>query len=295
MKTLTTLALLLGALAAQPLCGGSAGADPAAAHAWGENTGWVNALPHEEHGLQSTWTCLSGYLWSGSLGWIYCGDGSPASGEHYSQTTGDTGVNRDPDSGLLFGYAWSENAGWIRFAASATGSQYDPVLDEDGAFSGYAWGENIGWIALSTLRSLPDYDGDGVDNAADPDKDGDGIPNAFENDLGLNPRLALDAARDQDGDRRSAYAEYLAGTDPRDGTSVFRIERILEIPDNGQLLIRWTGATQKSYRVVGAISPEGPFNIPLTDTALLTDLDFARATITPGEARFFRVELVPEP
>ncbi len=286
MKPSLATALLLSILTAHCL--------PAVSQdqlAWSENTGWINTLPGDERGTTSTWTCLSGYAWSESIGWIFLGDGSPAHGEQYSQTTGDTGVNRDAESGLLFGYAWSENTGWIRFAAIDGSSNKTPGLDEAGNFSGYAWGENIGWIALDGLTLFPDYDSDGIANASDTDMDGDAIPDAFENTYGLSPRRPADATQDQDHDTRSAYQEYLAGTDPFDSASVFRITDIDKTGEN-QLLINWQGATGKSYRIVGASSIEGPYDTILTDTVSFTKYDHARKFVSLGETRFFRVEIV---
>lgn len=55
------------------------------------------------------------------------------------------------------------------------------------------------------------------------DNDGDGIPDAWERAHDLNPNLASDALEDFDGDGARNLLEFLAGTDPRDPQSVFRI------------------------------------------------------------------------
>jgi hypothetical protein len=52
-----------------------------------------------------------------------------------------------------------------------------------------------------------------------PDFDGDGLPNAWELQHRLNPLDAKDSHYDPDGDGLTNYAEFLLGTDPRDGDS----------------------------------------------------------------------------
>lgn len=56
------------------------------------------------------------------------------------------------------------------------------------------------------------------------DFDRDGIPDIVENQLGLSPTNAADAALDIDGDGLSNRAEYLAGTDPTNALSVLKVE-----------------------------------------------------------------------
>src|SRR5215831_19340427 len=79
-------------------------------YAWGENIGWLNALPlgSSGPGVDVTDTAVTGYMWGENVGWISlsCSNtGSCASGSY--------GVTVDPSSGAFFGYAWSENTGWI--------------------------------------------------------------------------------------------------------------------------------------------------------------------------------------
>src|SRR5690606_3633758 len=117
-----------------------------------------------------------------------------------------------------------------------------------------------------------------VDNIIDPDKDGDGIANDFEDQYGLNPRLALDAPLDQDSDGHSAYQEYLARTAPFDPDSVFRITDI-HPTGTDQLLINWSCAPSGTYVIVGSSTVDGPYSTLLTEPIYL-ERDYARAIIT---------------
>jgi len=120
-----------------------------------------------------------------------------------------------------------------------------------------------------------------------PDGDNDGLPDEYETRYGLNPEVP-DADLDLDEDGLSNADEFRAGTLPNQKDSVFRAEgsRV----DGGKILLRWTSAPERSYRILGAASPEGPFEfVRLAEPA------------TPGEAeleiettaahRFFVVEV----
>jgi hypothetical protein len=59
------------------------------------------------------------------------------------------------------------------------------------------------------------------------DFDRDGIPDVVENELGLSPTNAADAALDGDGDGMSNRAEYTAGTDPTNELSYLEIKQAI--------------------------------------------------------------------
>jgi hypothetical protein len=124
-------------------------------YAWAENCGWLNwhdaGSPAGAQGVVIQRTYLSGYIWAENIGWINVGDGTPANGVVYTNTTGtDAGVNVDAQTGDLSGLAWGENVGWLNFAAAAPlGSQYAARIDwPTSRLRGYVWGENIGWVNL---------------------------------------------------------------------------------------------------------------------------------------------------
>src|SRR5262245_44618934 len=89
--------------------------------AFGENIGWTNwrdaGSPSGTQGVQVHETFLSGFVWGENVGFINLGDGSPANGSTYANTSGaDFGVNLNPGTRVLSGLGWGENVGWINFA-----------------------------------------------------------------------------------------------------------------------------------------------------------------------------------
>ena len=58
------------------------------------------------------------------------------------------------------------------------------------------------------------YDSDAQGDVCDPDDDNDGLPDRWENEHGLNPKDASDAAADNDNDGFSNLQEFEFGTDP---------------------------------------------------------------------------------
>jgi hypothetical protein len=79
----------------------------------------------------------------------------------------------------------------------------------------------------------------------DPDSDHDGIPDAWESAHGLTVG-PNDAALDTDNDGSTNLQEYLAGTDPRDAASIFKLEALRAQSD---VILRFTAQANKSYTV----------------------------------------------
>ena len=74
--------------------------------------------------------------------------------------------------------------------------------------------------------TIPDFDSDGDPDFHDPDDDNDGIPDVFEENFGLDPNNAADAGLDPDMDGFTSLAEFIADTDPTNGMSFFRIDKL---------------------------------------------------------------------
>jgi hypothetical protein len=84
--------------------------------------------------------------------------------------------------------------------------------------------------------------------ALDPeaDTDGDGLPDSWEEENFGN--LTATATADSDGDGTTNLMEYLAGSDPRSGTSVFRPTSRVE---SGKLILTVPTVSGRNYRVWG--------------------------------------------
>ncbi len=193
-------------------CGAPSHVEPLMPWAWSQNTGWLNFSGDGEQGVRATPHHLSGTAWSPNVGWISLGDGTPESGDHYTNTTAsDFGVNLD-GHGNLSGYAWGQNIGWIRFEGRSGPPGAAALLTPAGAFYGYAWGQNIGWIRLDCDWGV-----------LLTDHDEDGLADAFETATGRYAG-AYDTGTqsknpDTDGDGISDGEEVKAGSDPTDPTS----------------------------------------------------------------------------
>lgn len=190
-------------------------------YAWSANSGWIDFIPHRPNagnGVRVYDSYFSGTAWSANTGWINFGDGTPANGSRYSNTTGaDFGVNHD-GGGNLSGLAWSANTGWINFGWANGTNVNRPRFDAvNGAFSGLAWSANLGWINLATgiLK---------VDNLIITDSDGDGISDTWELSH-TNSLPVLTANGDVDGDGISDKQEYILDTNPLVPNAPFAITR----------------------------------------------------------------------
>ncbi|WP_309380617.1 hypothetical protein [Cerasicoccus frondis] len=261
---------------------------PQADTAWGENIGWVGDRATEQSFL-ATSNYLAGYLWGENIGLINCGDG-PANGVSYSQTKGDIGVNRDPDTGRFTGYAWAENIGWINWGEFDDNSDM-PRMSKEGIFAGYVWAENAGWINLSRMRRAVDLDGNGLPDSLEPDSDADGIPDGVETHLGLNPNDTADGAQDADHDGQTNQQEALAGTDPENGESFFMVRKMSTA--NNQVTLEWSSLPGVRYRIARAATPKDSYSL---EDQIYTATETTTVATLPvyGDPEFYRVYVVTD-
>ena len=89
------------------------------------------------------------------------------------------------------------------------------------------------------------------------DDDNDGLPNTWEQQYFGNTTNTL-ASADSDGDGRSNYAEYLAGTDPASAASSFRITRF-QAAFGPSIGLTWSSVTNRVYTVERATNAAGSF------------------------------------
>jgi hypothetical protein len=130
------------------------------------------------------------------------------------------------------------------------------------------------------------------------DQDGDGMPNGFEQQYNFNPFNASDAGNDPDGDGFTSLQEYLAGTDPTNSASAFRITSVVSTVND--VLITWmTGLGKTNALQWTAGTGDGSYDtngftaiFTVTNTVAVTNyLDVNAATNFPS--RYYRVRLAP--
>jgi len=79
------------------------------------------------------------------------------------------------------------------------------------------------------------------------DTDHDGIDDTWELKYSLNPSDRNDAVQDADGDGFTNLQEFLAGTDPRDPTSLMRV--VTAQADSTSFKVQFTTVAGKRYAV----------------------------------------------
>ena len=84
------------------------------------------------------------------------------------------------------------------------------------------------------------------------DSDGDGMPDSWEETNGMNLLFPGDAILDADGDSLTNLGEFLAGTDPLNPASAFRVQPFSRSPSPGQLQLSWESVAGKRYRVLAS-------------------------------------------
>jgi hypothetical protein len=126
---------------------------------------------------------------------------------------------------------------------------------------------------------------------------GDGIPNGWKQQYGFDPFDPSMANADPDGDGMSNLQEYLAGTDPTNSASAFRIISIATEGDD--LRVMWTMGDGKTNALQAAAGGGGYGTNGFTDIFTVTNtvgtttnyLDIGAGTNVP--AVYYRVRLVP--
>jgi len=213
----------------------------AASHfSYGANLGWMDWRGDVANGaILGEYVC-SGFIYSANTGWINLGSGTPTNGIQYlNLSANDFGVNLDA-FGNLRGFAWGANIGWLNFE----GTGAPKVNMFSGTLTGFVWSANCGWISLS--NAFASVKVDAIPRGAD--SNGNGIPDAWERqNFGTT---GIDPNADPDGDGMSNLQEYLAGTNPNDGTDNLRITYVARgdvLP--GFTTLRWTSELTRFYGI----------------------------------------------
>ena len=251
--------------------------------AYAANLGWIDWRSDTNNGAVIGQYVCTGYIYSANVGWIFLGSGAPANQIQYQNNSAtDCGVNHD-GAGNLRGFAYGANIGWINFVDNGA-----PALDLlTGKLSGSIYSANCGWISLSNAAAFVQTDTMNQGALAP-----NGLPIAWLlNNFGTTN---VSASADPDADGMSNQQEYLAGTDPNNSRSNFKITAYRILPGGTSVSLTWSSVLTRLYAIqknpdlattnwtdsgLGLIAPSSP----------TTGTGFAD---TNAPVRFYRVRAV---
>lgn len=104
---------------------------------------------------------------------------------------------------------------------------------------------------------------------------------------------------DADGDGQSNYAEYLAGTNPLDGSSLLRILSLSRAANGTNVTLNWTSEVGRKYQIetsTGLGNGATPWTAIGSQTSAASPITSSTpaSSATPSEVhRFYRVKTVP--
>ena len=258
-------------------------------YAYDANAGWLNCRATTVDGVVVGGACLTGHIYAANYGWIDLGNGAPANGYAYSNTTaGDCGVNHD-GTGTLTGYGYGANIGWINFGWAGANDPNRAHFDlSSGQFLGYAYSANVGWINLGTDTLT-------TSTVAYPDSDHDGIADAWEMQHFGNLTTA-GIGTDHDGDGQSDAAEYAADTDPNNPADFLRVVSQNYNALRPEVTLQFSTTRPTRSYTIQTSTTLGTGDWALTGTSFLADSGTATTkllTFSSGPRRFFRVVAQP--
>ena len=204
--------------------------------AYGADFGWMDWRGDTAIGAVIGEYVCAGYLDAANVGWINLGSGTPANGIQYQNNSGtDYGVNQD-GQGNLRGYAYGANIGWINFENNGAAK----VDLKTGKLSGSIYSANCGWISLSNSFAFVQ-----TDTIAPSAVGTNGLPIAWM--LTYFGTTNVNADADPDGDGVPNMQEYLAGTNPNDGSDRLAITAFAAAPGGTLTTLTWKSSLTRCY------------------------------------------------
>ena len=123
---------------------------------------------------------------------------------------------------------------------------------------------------------------------AESDADGNSLPDAWETQY--FGAIGTSASGDSDGDGTTNLMEYLAATDPRSGTSVFRPSSRVE---SGTLVLTVPTVSGRRYRVWGTSNLQGSWTQHDTITGNGSTVDWEYLMTQSATGRYFlKIEIL---
>jgi hypothetical protein len=185
---------------------------------------------------------------------------------------------------------------------AVTNQTHDAELEVYGGEFVLAGGTlNVDWLVVTNAGALFIHNGGTLiyrNLQLDPNQSvvGDGIPNGWKQQYGLDPFDHGVAGTDPDHDGMSNLQEYLAGTNPTNAASCFKITSVTTT--NGNVRVSWSAVGGRSYvlqtnSIIGsAFADASPvIAVPGTGQMVTNYLDSGISAF--NQSRFYRVRLGP--
>ena len=123
------------------------------------------------------------------------------------------------------------------------------------------------------------------------DYDANGIPDDWERRYFLQ-NGGIDPSGDDDNDGVTNWAEYIAGTDPTDATSLFSIRKMLmnQAAQQQEVTLQWSSEEDHTYKILWTDSLTNPFKT-LTNNLEATPPINIHTVYSDGAAGFYKIEV----